>query len=92
MIATAFVENSTKELLAFLKCGNTMPTLTFKVTLDEARRIMAEARGKKMTLSDYIQGRALSDRKIVRTRASFPLRPHWSKDIFVLSRSTSPYN
>jgi hypothetical protein len=63
MIATAFVKNSTKELLAFLKCGNTMPTLTFKVTLDEARRIMAEARGKKMTLSEYIQGRALSDGK-----------------------------
>jgi hypothetical protein len=40
-----------------------MPTLTFKVTMDEARRIRAEARGKKMTLSEYVRGRALSDGK-----------------------------
>jgi hypothetical protein len=40
-----------------------VPTLTFKVTLDEARRIRAEARGKKMTLSEYVRGRALSDGK-----------------------------
>lgn len=40
-----------------------MPTLTFKVTLDEARRIRAEARGKKMTLSEYVRGRALRNGK-----------------------------
>ena len=40
-----------------------MPTLTFKVTMDEARRIRAEARGKKMTLSEFVRGRALSDGK-----------------------------
>jgi hypothetical protein len=41
-----------------------MPTLTFKVTMDEARRIRAEARGKKMTLSEYVRGRALSNGKL----------------------------
>jgi hypothetical protein len=40
-----------------------MPTLTFKVTIDEARRIRAEARGKKMTLSEYVRGRSLSSGK-----------------------------
>jgi hypothetical protein len=40
-----------------------MPTLTFKVTMDEARRIRAEARRKKMTLSEYVRGRALNDGK-----------------------------
>jgi hypothetical protein len=40
-----------------------MPTLTFKVTMDEARRIRAEAREKKMTLSEYVRGRALSNGK-----------------------------
>lgn len=40
-----------------------MPTLTFKVTLDEARRIKSEARSKKMTLSEYVRGRALSNGK-----------------------------
>ena len=38
-----------------------MPTLTFKVTPDEARRIRSEARGRKMTLSAYVRGRALND-------------------------------
>jgi len=40
-----------------------MPTITFKVSTDEARRIRAEARRKKMTLSEYIRRRALSDGK-----------------------------
>jgi hypothetical protein len=40
-----------------------MPTLTFKVTIDEARRIRAEARDKKMSLSEYVRGRALSNGK-----------------------------
>ena len=40
-----------------------MPTITFKVSADEARRIKAEARGKKMTLSEYIRRRALSGGK-----------------------------
>ena len=38
-----------------------MPTLTFKVTIDEARRIRAEARGKKMSLSEYVRSRALNN-------------------------------
>jgi hypothetical protein len=37
-----------------------MPTLTFKVTIDEARRIRTEARGKRMTLSEYVRRRALN--------------------------------
>ena len=37
-----------------------MPTLTFKVTLDEARRIRAEARGRKMTLSEFVRRRTLN--------------------------------
>jgi len=40
-----------------------MPTLTFKVTMDEARRIRAKARGNRMTLSEYVRGRALSNGK-----------------------------
>jgi hypothetical protein len=36
-----------------------MPTLTFKVTLDEARRIRAEARKRNSSLSEYVRGRAL---------------------------------
>jgi hypothetical protein len=40
-----------------------VPTITFKVSPDEARRIRAEARGKKMTLSEYIRRRALNDGK-----------------------------
>jgi hypothetical protein len=37
-----------------------MPTITFKVSTDEARRIRADARGKKMTVSEFIRGRALN--------------------------------
>jgi len=37
-----------------------MPTLTFKVTQDEAARIRAQAKGQKATLSEYLRGRALS--------------------------------
>jgi hypothetical protein len=40
-----------------------MPTLTFKVTIDEARRIKSEARERKMTLSEYVRGRALRNGK-----------------------------
>jgi len=43
--------------------GNTMPTLTFKVTIDEARRIRAEAKARRMSLSEYIRGRALNGGK-----------------------------
>jgi hypothetical protein len=38
-----------------------MPTLTFKVTDDEARRIRAEAKGGKMTLSEYVRRGALNN-------------------------------
>lgn len=43
-----------------------MPTLTFKVTIDEARRIRTEAKAGKMTLSEYVRRRALNDRKTPR--------------------------
>jgi len=43
--------------------GNTMPTLTFKVTIDEARRIRTEAKARRMTLSEYVRGRALNGGK-----------------------------
>ncbi len=40
-----------------------MPTLTFKVTVDEAHIIRAKARGRKLTLSEYVRRRALNDGK-----------------------------
>ena len=40
-----------------------MPTLTFKVSLDEARRIRALAKQRKTTLSDYVRKSVLRMRK-----------------------------
>lgn len=40
-----------------------MPTLTFKVSLDEARRIRALAKQKKTTLSDYVRTSVLREPK-----------------------------
>lgn len=44
--------------------GNTMATLTFKVTDEEARQIRARARKERVTVSEYL-----------RRRASMPLVP-----------------
>ena len=40
-----------------------MPTLTFKVSLDEARRIRMLAKQKKTTVSDYVRQRSLQNGK-----------------------------
>lgn len=37
-----------------------MPTITFKVTIDEARELRSEAKKRRMTLSDFIRTRALA--------------------------------
>ena len=39
-----------------------MATITFKVSTDEARRIREEARGSRMTVSQYIRGRMVDAR------------------------------
>lgn len=66
-----------------------MPTITFKVSTDEARKIRADARGKKMTVSEFIRGRALNGGgKPGRFRQI--LCPHTGAKIFSSPAGTQP--
>jgi hypothetical protein len=64
-----------------------MPTLTFKTTVDEARLIRAQAKGKAMTLSEYVRGRALNQRKNA-TRVRRVRCEHTGATIFSSSSGT----
>lgn len=55
--------------------GNTMPTLTFKVSPAEARRIRAKARAEKCTLSAFLRTRVLETNPVRRRKIIIKKHP-----------------